>query len=168
VTESDLPSLLDGVRTIRENGHMIEITAVNMPGFRYRLECIDCGTVEAAALIHEATTQPIELVAQHIVNRPLLWPDGLDWNNTGRWAVVMVIAGSSGSRWTIHPSIGTSRWESLEHAAAYADNRRKKGLIVTAVLDWGDDLKQEHLFDNARVRAALEAQGMSFRELREP
>jgi hypothetical protein len=150
-------------RVIRENGHMIEISFADPARLLLKIECVDCN-----AVLHEAAADPREVVALHIVNRPLLWPDGLDWNNTGRWAVVMVIAGSSGSRWTIHPSISTSRWESLEHAAAYADNRREKGLIVTAVLDWGDDLKQEHLFDNARVRAALEAQGMSFRELREP
>jgi hypothetical protein len=159
VTEDDLPSPIPGSdRVIRENGHMITITSTGT-AWPYRLECIDCD-----AIIAYATYVPCDLVALHIVNRPRIWPDGLDWNNTGRWAVIMVVAGSSGSGWVVHPSIVISRWESLEHATAYADERRKKGFIVTAVLDWGDDLKQEHLFDNARVRAALEAQGMSFRE----
>jgi len=169
MTEADLPGRTPGAqRLIRENGHMIEITTTAETGFhsgraRYRLECIDCGTVYSAAVIHEATTGPVELVNQHIQSRPRIWVDGLDWNNTGRWAVVMLIAGSSGEGWTVHASIGVSRWESQEYATAYAERRRKAGLVATAVLDWGDDLKQEHLFTNARVRAALEAQGVSFR-----
>lgn len=146
-------------RVIRENGHMIEISFADPARLLLRLECVDCN-----AVLHEAVADPREVVALHIVNRPLLWPDGLDWNNTGRWAVVMVVAGSSGSGWTLHASISASRWESLGHATAYADDRREKGLVVTAVLDWGDDLKQGTLFNNARVRAALEAQGMSFQE----
>lgn len=170
MTEADLPSPTPGsLRVIRENSHMIEITTTAETGFhsgraRYRLECIDCGTLDSAFLIHEATTGPVELVNRHVLARPRVWPEGLDWNNTGRWAVVMLIAGSSNDRWTVHPSIAVSRWESQEYAARHAQDRRKDGVVWTAVLDWADDLKHEHLFTNARVRAALEAQGVSFQE----
>lgn len=166
MTDGDLPEPRPGaLRVIRENGHVIEITTVaNGPSPSYRLECIDCGDVSAAALLHEATTRPVELVAKHVVNRPRLWPEGLDWDHTGRWAVVMLIAGASGNGWTVHPSLSMSRWESQEHAHLHAQDRRKDGLVWAAVLDWGDDLKHEHLFTNARVRAVLEAQGVSFQE----
>jgi len=135
MTEADLPGPTPGAqRMIRENGHMIEITTTAETGFhsgraRYRLECIDCGDIHSAAVIHEATTGPVELINQHIQNRPRIWPEGLDWNGTGRWAVIMVVAGSSGNGWTIYASIGVSRWETWDHATTHADRRREKGLI---------------------------------------
>src|SRR5262249_25161240 len=133
MTEADLPGPTPGAqRMIRENGHTIEITTTAETGFhsgraRYRLECIDCGDVYGAVVIHEATTGPVELVSQHIQNRPRNWPEGLDWNNTGCWAVVTLIAGSSGRGWTIHPSVSVSRWESGEYATRMAAGRRKEG-----------------------------------------
>jgi len=164
MTEADLPGPTPGAdRVIRENGHMITITTVaRFPRPSYRLECADCETV-----IHEETTGPRTLVALHVVNRPINWPEGLDWNNTGRWAVVMLIPGSSSDRWTIHPSVSVSRWESGEHAERMAADRRKENAVFTAVLDWGDDLKGlvgARLLSVPRVRAALEAQGVSFQE----
>jgi hypothetical protein len=173
MTEADLPEPTPGAqRVIRENGHTIKITTTAETGFhsgraRYRLECIDCGDAYGAAVIHEATTGPVERVNQHILNRPVTWPEGLDWNNTGRWAVVTLIAGSSGSGWTVYPSVSVSRWEGREHAERMAADRRKEGKVFTAVLDWGDDLKGlvgGHLIGIPRVRVALEAQGVSFQE----
>jgi hypothetical protein len=173
MTEADLPEPTPGAqRVIQENGHMIEITTTVETGFhsgraRYRLECIDCGDIHSAAVLHEATTGPIELVNQHVQNRPRNWPEGLDWNNTGRWAVVTLIAGSSGNGWTVYPSVSVSRWESSEHAKREAADRRKEGTVFAAVLDWGDDLKGlvgGRLLSVPRIRAALEAQGVSFQE----
>lgn len=146
---------------IRENSHQIEIT-IPVHGF-YRVECVDCGDLNSALILHDGTLDPEAVIQRHIVNRPLRWPEGLDWNKTGLWAVVMLLAGSEGNGWTIYPSAAVSRWESQEHAARYAGQRATGGKVRTVVLDWGDDLEDagsDRLLSNPRVRAALRLTSM--------
>jgi hypothetical protein len=155
----------DPVCISRVNGHQLKITLTHLlhpsvlPGIKndqaamYQVMCIDCDT-----MLDEGTRKPLEVAQRHIVNRPLGWPDGLDWNNTGAWAVIMLIAGaedaSGGERWRIYPSFSVSRWETREHAERHAAARCKEGVAKTAVIEWGDDLKED-LATNARVLAAL-------------
>ncbi len=149
-----LPDPSPGSSSImRENGHQIDITTISLA--TYRVECLDCGDAQAALVLDAGTQDPIRVIERHIANRPRHWPEGLDWNGTGRWAVVMMLSGSSGTGWTVHPSVSVSRWETHEHAVRHAVERAaQKAVARTAVVEWGDDLRGD-LLAIPRVRDAL-------------
>lgn len=166
MTPSDYPVPYSS-RVLRENGHMIEIvtlrhTALHSGRPLYRVECIDCGDRNNAEVISEATTAPDLLVNEHIRNRPKLWPRGLDWNHTGRWAVIMHIAGKQSDppgAWTLYASVSISRWELKEAAEEYVSKHDVRESVTAVLLEWGEDLETDWQI-SPRVLQALERAGV--------